>query len=951
MTDPWAWLHTAEEDAAVDLGGHTVTAVLLHKVADAVEPLVQQQSLAPTEVVVADTLDEGVSRASGEWLWLLPGAIRPAEGALEHLLRTGVESERIALVGPLMVRSQRRARVDLIESCGLTVTPAGRVVSAVEGGEPDQGQLSTMAVLGVDLSGALVRREVWEQLGGVVAELPEGLAGIELGRRVNASGQRVVAEPRARIYRATPDQANAAQSRAWELRVASAGRSVWTRLRLLIGSLLGAIGFLLGKDGARAGAELWALGAWMGDRSAAAVLKGRGVDGSVLAGLTPTRRELTGRALDRAAGRVAEAWADLADTRTDTSLDELTGDDFADSGQPRRIAPLTIGAYLVSGLALVAGWRLLGEGRLTGAGLLPSPEQWVDLTHAWLDPIPGQPGLAGPPWLGTTSVAALATFGQVEWLVTIGFIIAVPLAWILALRVLRHAGVEGPVAVVAALGYGLAPVLVGALGGGWLGLLTWAVLLPLVAHALLAWTAEKSWRAAGAIGLWLAFAVVELPLTWPLVLLAMAGTPAVRSWRGLGQLALVAVAALVGLGQSVVGWSVFPGRFLTGASPALASDEVAQAWELALAHPPGPDVAPLWVCATVTGAAWLMALLGLFRRPRAAAPGIAAALVGLLAAVGLNRLVVVVPPGVEARPQALPWLILMLGGLVLAAARGLAGLSSALRHRTLGVWHAVVLGLAAVAIAAVGVGAAWWAWAGTSGLQRTTLEALPPFVRVAMTSPAPVRTLAIARDDGEIRWALLEGDLPRLGEDERGLPGSIEPASGLAASVVDRLLSGSADDQLSADLARLGVGYVWLKGADPELRTAINNVPGLGVGTGDDAGATWPVPNSALATIDAGVQPAADARPTGDGEAVRGGAENRRLVLAEPADARWWASVDQRPLVSQPLPDGRQAFELGAQGGVLRYGLRGDTELWPPLQLGGLVVLLILASPRVGRRR
>lgn len=946
MTDPWAWLHAAEEDSADDLSGHTVTAVVLDGVADALEPLLQQQSLVPSEVVVAGTLAEGASRATGEWLWLLPRATRPAPDALEHLLRTGVESDRIALVGPLMVQSQRRARVDLIESCGLTVSPAGRVVPAVEGGELDQGQLSTMAVLGVDLSGALIRREAWERADGALAELPDGLAGVELGRRLSGFGLRVVAEPEARVYREASDEPDAAQSRAWELRVASAGRSVWTRTRLLIGSLLGALGFLLGKDAARASAELRALGSWMGNRSASGVLQGRGVGADVLAGLTPTRRELTGRALDRAAGRVAEAWADLADTGAETSLDELTGDDFAERGRLRRFSPLSVGAYLVALLAAIAGWRLVGEGRLTGVGLLPSPEAWTGLLHAWLDPIAGQPGQAGPPWLGSTALAALVTFGQVEWLVTLGFLIAVPLAWILALRVLRHAGVEGPAAVIAALGYGIAPVLVGALGGGWLGILTWAVLVPLLAHALAAWASDRSWRSAGAIGLWLAFAVVEVPLTWPLVLLAMAAMPAVRSWRGVGQWALVAASALVGLGQSVVDWSAFPGRFLTGASPALASDEVAEAWQLALAHPAGPNVAPLWVCATVAGVAWLTALAGLFRRPRAAAPGVAAALVGLLAAIGLSRLVVLVPPGVGVRPQTLPWLVLMLGGLVLAAARGLAGLSAGLRHRTLGAWHAAAVALTVVVVAAVGVGAGWWAWAGTAGLNRTTLDALPPFVRVAMTSPTPVRTLAIARSEGGIRWSLLQDELPRLGEDERGLPGSVEPQSGLAASVVNRLLSGSADDQLSQDLARLGVGYVWLKGSDPDLRTAIDNVPGLGVGTGEGDNATWPVPNSARATVEAG-----DVHPTGDGETVAAGGESRRLVLAEPADARWWASVDGRPLASHPLPDGRQAFDLGAEQGVLRYGLRGDAGPWPPLQAAGLVTLLILASPRVRRRR
>lgn len=162
---------------------------------------------------------------------------------------------------------------------------------------------------------------------------------------------------------------------------------------------------------------------------------------------------------------------------------------------------------------------------------------------------------------------------------------------------------------------------------------------------------------------------------------------------------------------------------------------------------------------------------------------------------------------------------------------------------------------------------------------------------------------------------------------------------------MNRLLSGSADDQLSTDLARLGVGYVWLRGSDPDLRTAIGNVPGLGVGTGDDSGATWPVPNAAIAVIDG-----AGVTATGDGQVVPSGSTTRRLVLAQPSDARWRATVDGRPLAPMTLPDGRQAFSLVTEAGVLHIELDGGAPVWPWLQLGALVILVVLAAPRLRRR-
>lgn len=946
MTDPWAWLERDENEPDVDIDSHPVSAIVLTSVADQIVPLLGEQTVQPVEIIVADSLDEGAKRATGEWLWLFPQAVRPATDALERLLRTAVNSQRIGLIGPLMLQRQRRSRNALIESCGLTTTPIGRLVPAVEGGEPDQGQLATMAVLGVDLAAALVRREDWQQVGGAVPELPTALAGMELGRVLNSAGRRVVAEPAARVVRSTPQRPDPVEQRSWELRLAGTDGSGFTRLRLLLGSLIGALGFLLAKDPARAGAEVRAIRRWLGDPKAASVLVGRDVDAKAIAGLTPSRRELVGQSADRAAGAVAEAWSGLADRSNDTSLDELTGDDYAAKGRLRRLSPLAVGAWVIAVLTIAAGWRLFGDGRLTGAGLLPSPTHWTDLLAAWLDPVAGLPGLAGPPWLGTTALGALATLGQVEWLVTAGFLLVVPVAAFLALRVLRRLGVDGPAAVIGALGYGITPVLVGAVGGGWLGVLTWALALPLLARALLAWAHERSWRAAGAIGLWLLVAVVEVPLAWPLVVGAMAAMAAIRSRNGIGQVALVVLAGVAGLGQSILGWAAFPGRFLTGASPALAGLQAPEVWQLALARPGGADGPPLWVSAVVAGAAWLAGLLGLFRRPAAALPGMVAAAVGLLTAIGLTRLVVVVPPGVEARPQADPWLVLMLGGLLLAAGRGLSGLTEELRDRILGGWHAAVLVLTAVLLGAITVGSVWWVWDGTTGLQRTRSDNLPAFVRGSMTSALPTRTLAIERTPDEVRWALLEGDLPRLGEDERGLPGSREPQRGLARSVVNRLLSGSADAQLVADLARLGVGHVWLKGSDPDLRTAIGNVPGLGVGTGDENGAVWPVPNAGIATIEGGQN-----QVTGDGQSAPPGAADRRLVLAQPADQRWQASLDGRSLEPVALPDGRQGFVLGSQGGVLHYRLVGGPPLWPIGQAVAFGVLAILALPLLRGRR
>ena len=97
VTDPWAWLQHDHAEPDIDVGAHPVSAIVLTDVADELRPLLAAQSVEVAEVIVADSLTDGAARATGEWLWLFPGAVRPDPDALRHLLRTGVESNRIGM--------------------------------------------------------------------------------------------------------------------------------------------------------------------------------------------------------------------------------------------------------------------------------------------------------------------------------------------------------------------------------------------------------------------------------------------------------------------------------------------------------------------------------------------------------------------------------------------------------------------------------------------------------------------------------------------------------------------------------------------------------------------------------------------------------------------------------------------------------------------------------------
>jgi hypothetical protein len=329
--------------------------------------------------------------------------------------------------------------------------------------------------------------------------------------------------------------------------------------------------------------------------------------------------------------------------------------------------------------------------------------------------------------------------------------------------------------------------------------------------------------------------------------------------------------------------------------------------------------------------------------------GLALAGAGVAAtvAVVLTRLVVAVPPGTWARPQALEWQLALVGALVVAACAGLDGIATELQGRDLGVRHLASLGLALVCVLAMLLGAGWWVVAGQVGPTRGPVGAVPAFVRNAQVSAVPGRTLALVAGDGAVRWALLEDDFPRLGDAERGIAfGGDAAAKQLAASVAARLVGDSADDQLLPDLVTLGVSNVTLTGGDPAQRLAINNVPGLGLGTGDAIEMVWPVPGSAIAVV------AGDGArtPVGQGVDVGPGPQGRVLKLAQPPDPRWVVQVGDSRLV--PVGGGAPGsqFALDAATGPLGYRLDAGSPWWVWVQLAGLVLLGIMAAPSVRRR-
>ncbi|MGO1934253.1 MAG: glycosyltransferase family 2 protein, partial [Cellulosimicrobium funkei] len=170
---------------------------------------------APRARSFGDAVDTALANVEpGTWLWLLHDDSAPAPDALAELLRAVEHSSAVAVAGPKQERwvpgtdAQLAApfepgTVSRLVEVGVTTTPLGRRLTGIDEDEVDQGQHDAREdVLAVGLAGALVRRAVWQELGGTDPELGPFGDGLDLCRRARLAGHRVVVVPSAVVRHA-----------------------------------------------------------------------------------------------------------------------------------------------------------------------------------------------------------------------------------------------------------------------------------------------------------------------------------------------------------------------------------------------------------------------------------------------------------------------------------------------------------------------------------------------------------------------------------------------------------------------------------------------------------------------------------------------------------------------------------------------------------------------------
>lgn len=982
---------------AVDNGSTDTTPQLLDRAhrRGLLDAVVSGPELGGFGAGVAAALSSEVAADSPEddhWLWLLQDDAVPAPDALQCLLAHVAADAGVDITGPKLVFPRRRHGAGhQLSEIGVSISGTGRRELGLDLGEIDQGQHDRPTQqLAVSTCGMLIRLSDWRALGGTDPAVPCFRDGLELGWRATNRGLRVVTTPQAEmVHRQVgraglrrrgaggrhPDRVDQQLGQLLVLGHTPSWRLPFTWLRLALDCVLRALGYLLGKAPARSRDELANLG-WLfchpgRIRGYRRRLEAVPVDPDarqLVRTLRPPWWSGLRIAVESLTGTVSDRYRELAGDSDAATLDELTGDDFAAVGESRAkhpwLGPAVIIGVLLVVASLIAARGLLGLGHLDSRALLPAPDRLVDLWSSAANPIPGSPGEVPPPWLALMALGSTVLAGQPEWLVTLLLLGVVPLVYVVGYPLLRATIADRRVRIVAALGYALLPVLLGGSNQGRITLSVVAVLLPILVVSLRGLVlrrprAPEAWRGGWGAGVVLVgLTAFEPSLIGVALVLGVVGAVWLRRTpRKVGRIGIA-------VGLPLLIWSpwlptlvAYPGRLLAGPDAALLpAGPASPVWQLLIGREVGAGLPPLWLGLAVFGLIWLAALLGLGRRPRnpVVVGSWAAAVTALLGSVLLSRLVVAVPPtGTSIRPWTGAYLLIAFAALLLAAAAGVDGLAAELRGRSFG-WQQPTSVIAGIVVVTAVLGATgWWIWAGASGpIDRQRLDTLPPYLQNAMLSDAGVRVLAIELDETgtgttPARYSVIAGDQLRLGDADRGFAfGGSTAASDQIGDLVQRLVAGTADTDITPQLRDLGIGFVWASGATTEEIARIDNTPELGSASGSLEATVWRLqPAVTRVTLaDQGGISGVDALPP----VIPPGPADRRLRLGEAADPRWRASIGDSPLA--PVDAGwQQAFVLPAGGGTVSVRLASPV-LW--LLIGQGVVLaagLVLAAPGIRR--
>ena len=921
-----------------------------------------------------------------EWIWLLHDDCAPDSTALEQLLLTADRHPSVAVLGPKILGWHDRR---LLLEVGVGITSDGRRVTGLERGEHDQGQHDgERDVLAVSSAGMLVRRDIFDALGGFDPELPLFRDDLDLCWRAHRMGERVIIATGAQMHhreasahgRRLDNQSRLESSRLLRadreaavhvLLAHSAGvAAVLIGLRLFLGSVIRSLGYLLGKDASAAGAEIGAVVSVILHpsrlrRSRALVAVTSTEPASVIRHLRPSTWEQI-RSLGEAAAGLATTSGST--TNTLSALDSGPVDEDASyleessAGLFKRVlrkpsVAIIVLLTLIAAAATRSLW--LGEGVIQGGALLPSPwgasDLWNFYFQGWHNVGPGSVS-DSPPYLAVIAALSTITLGKATLAVNFMLLLAIPLAGWAAYFASRVLIPSKAIRFWGAATYALLPAMTGSLAQGRLGTSFAAFILPFALRSgVRMLTPDSTRRRAAGTALLFALLLAFAPALWLISLVC-----AVLALAFIRRTKEAVIKAAITFGASfaaLVPWSfslvLNPVQFFfePGLNSATLTDPDISMVDIFLLHPGGPGMSPIVITIGIV----LAAVLALVRTDRrsVAVLLITAAWVGILFAL-VQVVFLFTPAGATTQMRTWPGPATLFIGLMLIAAAALG--AQGLRTRFIGQSFSLGQPIAAIAVlaalAAPLLSLLWLIPADTSVLARNSPATVPAFVAADAFGPQAPRTLMLTQlPAGSIEYTLINGDGLRLGDADT------PPSSQVWRTIdpyVAALASGRGGDEVAA-LGGYGVRYVALApGSSQEIVPILDAEPGLRRLSNSDGEVLWRVSGvtSRARITDGDIQsPVGIASPEDLGtepyieQILPDGTGTRVLYIGTGADSRWKAG-DLGSVATEGLLDWSATFEIPAGSPEVRVVFDNSSrQMWLLAQLFIVLSLIVIALP------
>jgi GT2 family glycosyltransferase len=924
---------------------------------------------------------ESLPAFDNEWIWIIHDDCAPQPRALEALLAGIEDRPQVAIAGPKLRGWYDRTH--LLEA-GVSIAKNGARWTGLEPHEYDQGQHDGIReVLAVSTAGMLIRREVFEELGGFDLNLGLFRDDVDLGWRANVAGHKVIAVTDAVAFHA---EAAASERRKLDVKRAIFRRSLildrrnaayvllsnaswwllpWLSIQLLAGALARAAGYVLAKLPGYASDEVLAVallivrpGPILGARRIRR--KQRLISSRVVSTFIPPLWSQLRVGMLRVAEAVRQTLLPSSPGPSDL-LEIPTEDEYLLTPAPISLWRSAFRRPEISGilflLLITSLWSAHRYGSLVGGALASTPlgasDLWNRYGESWHQIGMGS-SLATPTWILVLALLSTLFFGNAVALVVVLFW-AAPLLFMWSMyMLLRKLSRNSWLIMGASVAYALSPVSIAAINSGRLGTIAVLIIGPRLVIFLtrLRRVDRLHWRTIFGFGLLVGgLMAFSLQAYLGIVLIYCLGVFGdIRDYnhvadrqllygRLLKRVTMIFTPFLLCLPWSLESlghptrFLLEPGLLLQGGGPNLAF----------LANPGGPGSIPWWAISPVTFVLIIASLSSGMAR-RYAEVG----LFLLLVATILSSLSI---SGRRSGSDQALWTGPLLSMSTIAALCAGVVILNGLRLKLADVhfhYRHILAGLAIASTLLYSLSAS--AWAVTAGAKSPVHADQPAILPAFLAVTSGVKTLVLRKisvGNGETVSFFIARESDALLSDP-----DLAPSNSTDLELAVRAILDGSGINSTRVLAAYGIKYLFMKNpVDTQLAREVDGLGGFIRNSSTQAGIVWRVSGITDRLVFTDSAGKSVALPSGGISAREASPGAGTISLAENYDNSWQIIQNGKALLRSKNNYGLPQFQVPQAGEFSLIHDGTSRRAWLSLEMIFFLLVILMIVPSGRRRR